>query len=215
MLNYVRRGGKRLKAIIWKRRWRNKQRQENKTMKKLMMILMIAIGVSSVAYGQTKMSKDAKIRSANHRARKSRLGGMENKDASWFQTNVTEITLDITSDGVFNKAYVVKSTQTDCDVKSSSLDNFKFVMLEQRCRLSKLSRRRRTACAAGKRFRHRFGRRSITSSAADNGSKRCIWKRRCPRQSRRDTKRARNFSLCVRRWKKNTATFTRCASATI
>ncbi len=29
-------------------------------MKKLMMILMIAIGVSSVAFGQTKMSKDSK-----------------------------------------------------------------------------------------------------------------------------------------------------------
>ena len=30
-------------------------------MKKLMMILMIAIGASSVAFGQTKMSKDSKV----------------------------------------------------------------------------------------------------------------------------------------------------------
>jgi len=32
-----------------------------KTMNKIMMILMIAIGASSVAYGQTKMSKDSKV----------------------------------------------------------------------------------------------------------------------------------------------------------
>jgi Domain of unknown function (DUF4440) len=44
---------------------------------------------------------------------------------------VTEEFLLVNSEGVSNKTQVVKSTATDCDVKSYSLDNFKFVMLDK------------------------------------------------------------------------------------
>ena len=40
-------------------------------MKKIMMILMIAIAVSSIAYGQKKMSKDAKVEAEIIAARKT------------------------------------------------------------------------------------------------------------------------------------------------
>lgn len=37
----------------------------------------------------------------------------------------------VNSEGVTNKTQVIKSTATDCEVKSFSLDNFKFVTLDK------------------------------------------------------------------------------------
>ncbi len=96
-----------------------------------MMILMIAIGVSSVAYGQTKMSKDSKVEAQIIALEKAGWEAWKNKNAAWFQTNMTEELVQVNSDGLFDKSQVVKATATDCDVKSYSLDNFKFVMLSK------------------------------------------------------------------------------------
>ena len=100
-------------------------------MKKIMMILMIAIGVSSVAYGQTKMSKDSKVEAQIIALEKAGWEAWKNKNAAWFQENMTEELVQVTSDGVFTKADVIKALPTDCDVKSYALDNFKFVMLSK------------------------------------------------------------------------------------
>ncbi len=53
-------------------------------MKKLMMILMIAIGVSSVAFGQTKMSKDSKVEAQIIALEKAGWEAWKNKDTSWY-----------------------------------------------------------------------------------------------------------------------------------
>lgn len=98
-------------------------------MKKIMMILMIAIAASSVAFGQTKMSKDSKVEAQIIALEKAGWEAWKNKNSAWFQTNTTEESLWINSEGISNKAQVLKSTPTDCEVKSYSLDNFKFVML--------------------------------------------------------------------------------------
>ena len=100
-------------------------------MKKITMILMIAIGVSSVAFGQTKMSKDNKVETQIIVLEKAGWEAWKNKNAAWFQANVTEDFLLVNSEGVSNKTQIVKSTATDCDVRSYSLDNFKFVMLDK------------------------------------------------------------------------------------
>ncbi len=50
-------------------------------MKKLMMILMIAIGVSSVAFGQTKMSKDNSVEAQIIALEKAGWEAWKNKDA--------------------------------------------------------------------------------------------------------------------------------------
>ncbi len=100
-------------------------------MKKMMMILMIAVAASSVAFGQAKMSKGSKVEAqiiANERAG---WEAWKNKDTAWFQTNLTEDLVQVNSDGVYSKAQIVKNTATECDVKSFSLDNFKFVMLSK------------------------------------------------------------------------------------
>jgi len=100
-------------------------------MKKLIMILMIAIGVSSVAFGQTKMSKDSKVEAQIIALEKAAWEAWKNKDAKWYQTNLTEDFLLVNSEGVNNKTQTVKSIASECEVKSYSLDNFKFVMLDK------------------------------------------------------------------------------------
>ncbi len=75
-----------------------------KTMKKIMMILMIAIGVSSVAFGQTKMAKDSKVEAQIIALEKAGWEAWKNKNAAWFQTNMTEELVQVNSDGVFDKS---------------------------------------------------------------------------------------------------------------
>ncbi len=100
-------------------------------MKKKIMIMMIAIAASSVALGQTTMSKDSKVEAQIIALEKAGWEAWKNKDSSWTRDNVTEEFLLVNSDGVSNKTQVVKSTATDCEVKSYSLDNFTFVTLDK------------------------------------------------------------------------------------
>ena len=96
-----------------------------------MMILMIAIAATTTAFSQKKMSNDDKVKAQIIAIEKAGWEAWKNKDAKWFQANMTEELLDVTSDGVFSKEQVVKSAPTDCNVKSFSLNNFKFVMLSK------------------------------------------------------------------------------------
>ena len=96
-----------------------------------MMILVIAIGVSSVAFGQTKMSKDSKVEAQVIALERAGWEAWKNKDAKWFQENTAEDLVEVNSDGVFNKAQIINALPTDCDVKSVALNNFKFVMLSK------------------------------------------------------------------------------------
>ena len=93
--------------------------------------MMIAIAASSVALGQTTISKDSKVEAQIIALEKAGWEAWKNKDSSWTRDNVTDEFLLVNSDGVSNKAQVVKSTATDCEVKSYSLDNFKFVTLDK------------------------------------------------------------------------------------
>ncbi len=96
-------------------------------MKKIMMILMIAIGVSSVAYGQTKMSKDSKVEAQLIALEKAGWESWKNKDAAWVKKNTTDEILIISSAGVADKAQYIKDLPS-CDIKSVALDNFKSEM---------------------------------------------------------------------------------------
>lgn len=106
-------------------------------MKKIMMVLMIAIGVSSVALGQTKMSKNAdnSVQTQVVALEKQSWEEWKKKNSAWFQTYLTEDFLSVHNDGVEDKAQAVKSIAADCEVKSYSLDNLKFVMLNKEAAL--------------------------------------------------------------------------------
>ena len=103
-------------------------------MKKIMMILMIAIAASSVAFGQAKMSKDSKIEAQIIALEKQGWELWKNKDTARIQGFLTDDALVINSDGVMDKSQYIKSVG-DCEVKSYSLDNFKFVMLDKNAAL--------------------------------------------------------------------------------
>ncbi len=100
-------------------------------MKKIMMVLMIAIGVSSVAYGQTKMSKDNKVETQLIALEKQSWEEWKNKNGNFFQTLLTDEAVNVGVGGLSNKSQIVKSTSSDCEIKSFSVDNFKVVMLDK------------------------------------------------------------------------------------
>ncbi len=99
-------------------------------MKNLLLIIVVAIGVSSVAFGQTKMSKDSKVEAQIIALEKAGWVAWKNKDSAFYQTNLAEDALNVNSEGVSNKSQIIKSL-ADCEIKSFSLDNFKFLMLDK------------------------------------------------------------------------------------
>lgn len=102
-------------------------------MKRMLIIMVIAIAASSITFGQTKMSKDTSksVKAQIIALEKQGWEALKNKNGSWFQTNLTEDVLWVSGGGVANKSQIVKLTTTACEVKSYSLDNFKFVMLNK------------------------------------------------------------------------------------
>ena len=100
-------------------------------MKKMIMILAIAIGTLSLAFGQTKIANDSKLKGQIIALETAGWEAWKNKDSSWTRENVTAEFLLINSDGVSNKAQVIKATATDCEIKGYSLDNFNFVTLDK------------------------------------------------------------------------------------
>ncbi len=100
-------------------------------MKKILMVLMIAIAASSIALGQTKMSKDknSSVETQIIALEKASWEAWKKKDGSWFQNNTTDEWLLVNNVEVETKTELIDGIATDCEVKSFSLDNFKFVML--------------------------------------------------------------------------------------
>ena len=100
-------------------------------MKKMIMVPLIALAALTFAFGQTKMSNNSKLEASIIALEKGGWEAWKNKDSSWIRDNVTEEFLLVNSESVSNKTQVIKSTATDCEVKSYSLDNFKFVTLDK------------------------------------------------------------------------------------
>ena len=102
-------------------------------MKRMLMIVMIAIAASPIAFGQAKMSKveGNSVETQIIALEKQGWEAWKNKNSSWFQTNLTEDALFVNSDGVANKSQIVKFMGSECEIKSYSLDNFKFLMLDK------------------------------------------------------------------------------------
>ena len=100
-------------------------------MKKLLNILLVTLVINTAGFAQTTILKNAKLEAKIIALEKSGWNAWKNKDAGWFKANTTEEFLSINSDGISNKAQVVKSTSIDCNINSVSLDNFKFVILNE------------------------------------------------------------------------------------
>ena len=95
------------------------------------MFLIVICIATTVVFGQTNMLDDKNIESQIISLEKAGWEAWKNNNAEWFQSNTTEEFLSISTLGVSDKEQVVNSTPTACDVKSVSIDNFKFVMLSE------------------------------------------------------------------------------------
>lgn len=101
-------------------------------MKKIILILLIAISVFNInSFGQTKASSFEKLKEQIIASEKAGWEAWKNKNADWFKINTTKDFLNVSRDGISNKAQVVKSTAIDCDVKSVSIAEFSFVVLNK------------------------------------------------------------------------------------
>ncbi len=99
-------------------------------MKKIIMIMAIAIAASSVAFGQMK-SKDNSVGTQLIALEKQSWEEWKNKNGGFFQTLLTDEAVNVGVGGLSNKSQIVKSTNSDCEVKSFSVDNFKVIMLDK------------------------------------------------------------------------------------
>lgn len=96
--------------------------------------LVLAIGLLAVtpaAFAQAANATEKALESKIIALDKLGWQAWKNNDPSWFEKNTTEGFISISSDGTSNKAEVLKSIATDCEVASFSLANFKFVMLDK------------------------------------------------------------------------------------
>jgi hypothetical protein len=116
-------------------------------MKKMIVVILIAAGAFSFAFGQTKKASGAAVEAQIIALEKAGWEAWKNKDASWIRDNVTGEFLLVNSEGVSNKAQVLKGTATDCEVKSYSLDNFKFVTLDKDSALMVYSAKQDGVCS--------------------------------------------------------------------
>ncbi len=114
-------------------------------MKKIMMVLMIAIGVSSVAFGQTKMSKDSKVEAKIIELEKQAWQEWKNKNTSFVQNYLADDAFHVYGDGVVDKTQIVNSLP-NCEYKSFSLDNFKFRLLDKNSALLNYTATQDTTC---------------------------------------------------------------------
>jgi hypothetical protein len=99
-------------------------------MKKSILVIT-ALQICSFAFCQTKISKGAKLKAQIIALEKAGWDAWKNKDTAWFRKNTTEACLWISSDGITNKAQMMQSTATDCQVKNASLDDFTFEQLNE------------------------------------------------------------------------------------
>jgi len=100
-------------------------------MKKLIMILMIAIAASSVAYGQTKMSKDSQLEKEIIALERQSNEAVNKKDAKTLEGIIPADSLIVTEKGIEDRAGFFKTFVDECTVKSFSMDDIKFVMLDK------------------------------------------------------------------------------------
>lgn len=99
-------------------------------MKKILMILMIAFGVSSVVFGQTTTSRPGGVEAQIIALEKQAWQEWKNKNISFVQNYMADDAFYVYGDGVVDKKQIVDAIPT-CDLKSFALDNFKFRSLDK------------------------------------------------------------------------------------
>ena len=100
-------------------------------MKKLMMLSVILLATASAAFGQAKLSNESKLEAKIIALEQQAWQAWKDRNVAYLRANTTETFLSISSEGVSDKAQVLKAVATECKIKAFALHNVKFVMLDQ------------------------------------------------------------------------------------
>lgn len=100
-------------------------------MRKVTIILLGVLAFTTQGFGQTKPTKDESLKAHIIALDIAGWEAWKNKDVTWFQDNTAEDFISISAEGISNRAEVIKSVPVDCDIKSYSLDDFKFMKLNK------------------------------------------------------------------------------------
>lgn len=98
---------------------------------KLLVILITIFLVSFTIGCQRKIDKSQYLKVKIIELDKMGWEAWKNKNGEWFEANTTKDFLSISADGVSNKEQVIKSTVSDCSVKSYVLSDMKFTLLTE------------------------------------------------------------------------------------
>lgn len=103
-------------------------------MKKIFVVLAAAIAASTIASGQVKTQKGtgSSIEAQLIALEKQADEAWKKKNGEFYQALLSEDAVSVGSDGTYNKSQIVKAISgSRCEIKSSSMDNFKLVMLDK------------------------------------------------------------------------------------
>jgi hypothetical protein len=101
-------------------------------MKRIFIILGIALTVTTAAFSQKKMAGNTKVKDQIISLEREGWEAWKTHNAAWERAHTTEDFLYVNSEGVRNKDQVVSSISSGCNIKSYSLDGFQFVMLDEK-----------------------------------------------------------------------------------
>ena len=100
-------------------------------MNKIILILGSVFAIVTTSFGQTKMSKEAKLEAHIIDLDIAAWDAWKTKNVEYFRANTTEEFLSVNADGISNKSQMIASAFTGCDVKSFSLHDIGFVKLNK------------------------------------------------------------------------------------
>ena len=99
-------------------------------MRLLPALTLALLTVATYANAQTKDIDEGVLEKQIIKLDQQGWEAWKNNDPVWFIENTTESFQSISSDGISNKADVIRSTPTGCHVASYALTDFNFTMLD-------------------------------------------------------------------------------------
>jgi len=98
-------------------------------MKKILVTFIILFSICNGVFAQAETAKETKIKSQIIALEKAGWKAWKDKNVQWFADNTAPGFLSVSAAGISDKAQVLESTPTECDIKNFSLRDFKLVML--------------------------------------------------------------------------------------
>lgn len=98
--------------------------------KKIILLSCLLLCAANI-FSQENNNATEKVKAQIIALEKAGWEAWKNNDATWFKINTADSFISVNADGISNKSQVIQSIN-DCNVKSVSLDDFTFQMLDEK-----------------------------------------------------------------------------------